>query len=613
MRRSLVFFLLFSLFLLVFVLSPLWTRFPGLPARAAALAASLLAGLAWAWWSSGALRLATGRRALLLHALPLLVLIPLAALLNAEALSAPIPWRGDEDNHIAFTWDIARALASRPWYLAAVLPVAVSAFLVPAMDRRVAFAALVLGCLAAWMGLQVRSEWVDGNPVHFWYHFLRYPILLNYQAAIPVFLHSLIPGAGHPEWPYRMLPLLSAAGLAWTGFHALGRRPLPVRAAAAAAVATLPLVRYYSSILYLEMPAVLCMTVVCFQASRLLRADPSSLVRLPAWYALLLVGFIKETTLPFLAAFACCRLAVRLPALRETGRSPGAGDGVRKAWDWKAGFHEARIQFCLALPLSLYLLYRFRFGSPRPYSLQLANLADPDLPLRLSRSLLEGFALLLPLALAGLALMVVRRKRAVPAFLVLTLVLGVAFHYLDDRHFIGYSRFNLFLLPGLLALAWEPLRLGAVRRPALTAACLAAATAVNLRLSPILSDGTKRPFWGVHGEDVGEHYYPYRDALAWLATRHPGEKARLAGLHYGYFSRFYLREGYPLEQVLAEPVDPADEPARLDRLLAAAERDGVQALLYHVPGDFRPPGNAHGYGNMKVFRNRAHALVLFSR
>lgn len=541
--RAALFSVLFGLFLLCFAFTPLWTRFPSPFARGAALACTLAAGALWAWLASGPLRLPALRRIAWLA--PILLF---AALLNLPALSASLPWRGDEDHHVVFAMDLAKAL---------------------------------------------RGHGLSLSESDYWFHVLRYPILLKYLTAVPVCLYSFLPDGLPPEIPYRLLPLLSAAVLAWLGFHFLRRHPLPLRLAAALSVLTLPLVRYYSSIFYLEMPAAACMAWVCFQAPSLLRAEPSRLARMPAWYALLLLGFLKETALPFLLAFLCVRLICRI-RLRP---SP---------W-WR----ELAVPACVLLPLALYLAYRSRFGDFRAPGLHHTNLFDLHLPVRLALSLWESFGPLLPLALAGAASLAARGRWAPLAFLSLACAGSAALHYLDDHNFIGYSRFNLFLLPGLLALAWEAVRRLQALRPRLAAPLLAAAVGMNVILSPVNADGSKRPFWGVYGVDVGEHYYPYRQALAFLEARHGGVRVRLTGHHYRYFAAFYTgRADWP-EQVLMEP--QADETAQVEAALAAAERDGVEAVLYQLRGEPPRLPAAHGYARARIFRNRAHALVLFSR
>jgi hypothetical protein len=608
LRPPLLFLPLYGIFLLCFVVTPLWNSLPGLPLKGAFLALSLAAGFLWAWCgvggrSGGGLRSPTA-----VDAGWFLLILLLLFFLERRALLASIPWRGDEEYHIRFTSHLAGLYASHPWY-----PLVLAGFLAlggffPVMNRKAIAAALLLGALAAMAGFRAHLDI---------YHVLRYPIFLKYLAAFPVYLSS---GFSHPfpETPFRLLPLLSGAGLAWVGFRAVsgyggyggyGRRRPAIPIAAGMVVATLPLLRYYNTYLYLEMPAVFCMSLVCFQAVPLLRAELGSLSRHSGWYALLLIGFIKETTLPFLAAFLCCRLLFRLPALGRGWRFWR----LRQFWwpsrPWR---EEAAVFFCVGFPLFLYLGYRLRAGISRGYIPEFSHAADAHLLLAMARSWWDSFGLLLPLAMAGALLAFRRRKWETLLFPGLAFILTAAFHLFDSDLYIGYSRFNLFLLPCLLALAWQALRCGAYRIPAATLAGLALLLAANIILSPVNADGSKKPHWGVYGTDVGDHAYPYREALLQLKQGGFGKRARLTGLYYPYPADFYLKPDQLPEQTLV--AQASGERALMDSLLAASDREGFAAVLYHVLGDSVPvPEDPHGYANTRVFRNQAHALVLFSR
>ncbi len=615
--RPLVFALLFSLFLLCFIVTPLWNTLPGLPLKAAFLALTLVSAFPWAWWGSGAegagppyLRSPTlgDLLTLLAMAIPIFVW-------NFPALSASIPWRGDEEYHILFAAQLADMVPGHLAHLAVLACFLAWAWRNPVMNRSVISATMIFGILAAFAG---RSAHLDI------YRVLRYPILLKYLTALPVYLSTLMPslsaipfgpGGPFPEIPYRLLPLLSGILLSWCGFRFLGRHPLPIRIGGALIIAGLPLVRYYQTLFYLEMPAVLCMTLVCFQAVPLLRADPKSLVRYPGWYALLLIGFLKETTLPFLAAFLCCRLLFQLSRLLQLSRPSRLASLPQRPFAWKAWAREAVVFFCVAFPLFLYLFYRLRLNTSRGYHPEASNLLDPRFLILVARSWWDSFGLLLPLSAAGAALLLRRRSRYKwPAlvFPCLAFFLVFLFHFLDGGLYVGYSRFNLFLLPALMALAWEALRYGAVRRPSLAVAALVLIFAANLALTPLNPDGSRKPNWGIYASEIGDHSYPYREALACVKREHAGEKIRLTGLYYPYATWFYLGpDGVPELSLVDKP---ADEGATLDSLLAASAAEGFADVLYHVIGDTVPAiVDVHGYGRRREFRNQAHVLVLFSR
>ncbi len=588
---------LFLAFLLQFVFSGFWMRVPGALLPAFLLAFTLASGLTWARWGSGSLRLPPLKR--LGWFLPILVLM---AVMDARALNAPVPWMGDEDFHILLPWTIAERIAAHPAMLTACLLPIACAWLPARRPRLVWGAALAMGLGVAAAGYFLRPDA---------YQMLRNPVLVKFLTAFPVFAYSSLLPAANPELPYRLLPWLSAAGIAWVVLRGLGRRAPMLGLGSALLILSLPLVRYYSTILYLEMPAVLGMTVACLNARSLLTRPLARLVESPAWYALLLIGFVKETTMPFLAAFLLSRWMGRLPALIGKARAAAReGQTAGGAWPWEEAWDEARIAACVGFPLFFYLVYRSALGDPRPFILNTGNLSDPTLPPRLARSLWDCFGILLFPAAAGAVLLAVRRKRILLSFYLSAMFLNAAMHFLDLPRYVGYSRFNLFLLPSLIALSLESLRFARLRFPVPAIAILALAVAADIRMSPINADGTKKPYWGVYGEDCGEHYYPYRDALRWIAANHPGQKALLTGNDYLYRARFYP-EGRALDQLLVNPKDTG--AVTLDTLLARSSREGYRVVLYHLRGGQPALRDAHGFGPPRVFRNQAHALLVFDR
>jgi hypothetical protein len=221
------------------------------------------------------------------------------------------------------------------------------------------------------------------------------------------------------------------------------------------------------------------------------------------------------------------------------------------------------------------------------------------------------------LALAGAAAAWRAGRRRRPAFLLAALGTDALFHFLDFRAYIGLSRYNLLLLPPLLALAWEAVNAFGDRfRPA-TGAGLAAILIVDLVLSPYHADGSRKAGWGVYGTDVGEHDYPYREALERLAAEYGNGRTLLAGAYYPYRTGFYLgKPDWPEQTLLPESAaldPPAAEAARMDSLLEASYRAGYAAVLYHVLGPVPAAPDPGPYRKIEVFRNQAHGLILFGR
>lgn len=563
------------------------------------LALTLASGFLWAWWGTGTWRARAGRDILWFP-----VLLGAMALMEGRALAASVPWRGDEDHHMLFTGHIAALIASHPAFLAVPILIGLAGLALSGRFAATAAMASGLGLVAAFSGYHTHLDE---------YFVLRYPIFLKYLTAVPVYLYSTLPGSPPPEIPYRILPLLASAATVWYAFLRLSHLPRWMRLLAALFLASLPLVRYYSTIFYLEMPAVLCMTVVLFNADTLLRSSLSTLIRSTGWYALLMLGFIKETTLPFLAAFLVCRLAFRWHEFRKSRASPRNAASTLQELPSHRGavFEEGRVVFCVFLPLAGYLFYRILLGDARPHPLIWGNLADPVLLGRLVRSFTDSFALLLPLAAAGIAIMA--RRGEWPALVLNLLVLSfvTVFHALDYPQYVGYGRFNLFLLPSLLRLAWSAVAAVAPRSMPFAAATLAMGVAVNVGISPIHSDGSKKCFWGVYGEDAGEHYYPYRQAFRWIEAHDPGTRIRMTGHDYLYYTRLYQDRGLKVEQILTPR--GGDAAANINAGLDLAARAEAPWVLYQIPSGIPDLPPTRDYALAKVFRNRSHVLLLYRK
>jgi hypothetical protein len=434
--QALIFLAFYGIFLLCFVLTPLWNSLSGLPQKGVMLASTSGLGMLWAWLAIGG-RLGDSRGL----KLPkwrvvgwFLFILALVGMLEFRAWASAIPWRGDEDFHVAFASHLADLLGSY-WHYPIILTVFLAwASRCNVVNTTVLVAAIGMLMLATWAGYRAHLDI---------YEMLRYPILIKYLTAAPVYFLGCFPSFPYPELPYRLLPLLSGAGLAWLGFRFLAPHSLPIRLGAAFIIATLPLVRYYDTLFYLEMPAVLCMALVCFQSGSLLRYEFRDLMQLPGWYALLLIGFIKETSLPFLAAFLLCRFVFRItPISKHSFR--------RDLW-----LQEVSVYFCVVFPLALYLFYRGQLGIFRGYHPHPANLADLSLFLILLQSWWDSFGLLLPTALVGVLVTLCRRgwRCAEIIFPSVAFSFIAAFHFLDSPLYTGYSRVNIFIMPGINKLA----------------------------------------------------------------------------------------------------------------------------------------------------------------
>ena len=372
------------------------------------------------------------------------------------------------------------------------------------------------------------------------------------------------------------------------------------------AIITLPLVYYYSSILYIELPAIVLMTVVCFNLQSLLQDDFTKLQQNPAWYALILIGFIKETTILFLLCFVFWRLIAFLK--RQIADSKFKGPDF---------LQEVKVALAVLLPAILYLFLRSFQTRNRSFSPDLGNLVNPDVLRAIGQSLIDQMGLFLILFLVGSFLLLLKKEYLVFGFFV-SIFLFYPFFFAVDvarAQYAGYSRFNLYILPPVLVASGVFIGELTAKKKMLSLVLAGMLILVNLWMSPINLDGTKKPLWGVYLADTSEHYYPYRKALEWLKTNHPSDRILFTGMHYPYISfAFYFSKLHwePDHEIrLTQKTD--DQTAAISEALAQAEAANFDVVLYQIAGNEIPQiADSHNFVEEKIIKNDAHTLIIFS-
>ncbi len=558
---------------LAFLAAPYWSTVPSVGGQIAGLVLLMAATLAWSWAAAGPIvwRPPAPDRWRDAAWIALIVIV-----VNGRALGADIPWWGDEDYHIMQIVHLCETMAP-VWVLTVGVIVGLVAWgrLEHPGDAR----GLTLAVLAVAVVGGAAHPHLDGSV-------LRYPYFTRWlQGAL---VQGVYPWGTlfFREAHFRLVPLLSAVAFGALAAAQLSAAPRHLRVAFGALMVTIPTVLYYTTTLALEMPALVAMTIVGFAAGTLLRASPAEVRSHPAWLALLAVGFIKETVVPLLAAYAGCRL---LLAARHW-RSP-------RAW-WE----EARLLAAVLAPLALYILYRRWGGVFREYEAARHQVFDLELWRTLGQSGWEQFGPLALLALPGLVIGWRRRGGGASVLLAVAIAAaGALFFIVDDARYVGYSRYNLVLLPAVFvaatwAFAWVAAR--APRAALLLAALLAGA---HYQLSPLLGDGAKRPGWGGSAGDVAEKYYPYRETLGALHATHRDTPIFFAGLGYPYYLDFYMRrfDWQPAGQVALGPFTPSE--AR-----RAASAAACTLVVYPLPTE----ADMDDVQALRVFRNQAHAIAI---
>lgn len=587
-----------SIYILGFVITPYWLLHKSVVEILFYLALTISVGLLWLLLSTDSLQFEFSSNDIKLF----LLLLAAAALLNYRALNSVLPFRGDEASHIERTLELASRLPILPSLAIMILFIA---FMLSGFKRQKW--AIIIGiftvlCVIFYFLGENLFDGMEQYPQFF----LRWPFINYWFFAVIPKLASPISSPYH-EVLYRIIPFLCMVGTAWVVQKKSGATSILSKSAWGFAVATIPLVFYYSSILYIEPPAVFLMTVACLDINHLLHRDSKAILRGPGWYALLLIGFIKETTIPFLFCFIAIRMIVQLRAWsKETFNGKADKTLIRLL----AG--EFGIIFSLLAPALLYMYFRVTLITARSYAPQISNLFDLSIYLVFIRSFMEQFGVFFFFFMGGCVLLL--RKKAFTSLFYYVSVITVIliFHTMDIKAFVGYSRFNLFILPVILAGSIEFITWAAKQKQYIGSLLILIAIGSNLLLSPVHLDGVKKAYWGNYLTDTGEHYYPYQEALVWLKNNHAKKRMLFTGMDFYYPFQFYWnkldwkprKDGIPSEGI-------PDETLAISSLLEKAERENYGIVVYRTIGENPVLPEETGEFRIQVIKNSAHTLLIF--
>ncbi len=593
-----------SFFALAYLASPYWMLPSSWWVRAAGLLFCLGTGVAWSRGIAADVSVPLPE-----SRLPgLLASVAILLWLAYPSLGLGIAYGGDEAMHI---WRVARlydgiaAAAERvcgPGVLRYHLPAIVwVVFAVAAVHRRAIARALsrvpshgrlaaVIAVMlaAACAGLLLAGAAGDVRSI------LRYPFVSKWLSVLPLLVVMPSPLA---EGPCRLLPFLATAALgAYWARRACGTSRLrtPVLLLL---VLTTPSLRYYSAVLYLEMPAVLLMTVVCLNAEPLLLRPVAELRHRGDWLCLVSIGFFKETVLPFLATFVCMRALARLADADLRGRSRG---DIWSRWLAPAG----GMALMVLLPLAVFLFFRETMGHIRPVAFHPEHLWDPVLYGTVVVSICEQAGGLLIPAAIGLVVLCRERRFLYLGFLLLAAGASILLHFVDSPLYIGYSRFNLFALPSVLALSVLGVRTCSGTRIALYPLLLLT-VGINLLQSPVAGDGGRREGWGTYAYDCSEQILPLREALERIDSYGTCSRLYVAGLANDYPFAFYLRRTSP-EVRVQDRADIEDSRRWISATFEQAGGCGADTVLVVTRRSSRVclPERETGYRRVRSVTNR---------
>jgi hypothetical protein len=248
--------------------------------------------------------------------------------------------------------------------------------------------------------------------------------------------------------------------------------------------------------------------------------------------------------------------------------------------------------------------------------MQLSNAFHLRSYLLFAFALVEQCGVLLFLAAAGFVLF--WKKNRLIFMVLLALFFAQFFFFMVDGIYIGFARWNLFLLPVIIFAAFAFLTAAPN-----TYRVIAAITvfAVNFLLCPFAFDGTRFSNWATPGLNLGEQIYPYDQALAWLSREGRTRYLIIAGHDYPYYGLdFYLGKYRFYPQVVARefPRDGFDAAQEITyarsffQWYSKTKKPQAFTILYHSINEINPAGLAAPYGLkvVKKFSNSQHSLYI---
>ncbi len=601
-------FFLFIIFTIGFIATPYWQVPDTRLEKISLLGVTMVGGIIWPLISSGRCQLQIKKMDILLF----LSIVLAAGILNYLTIQSVIPWRGDEDVHIGRT--LLPLQIIKPGVILIFFGVFLLIGLVSKKKPMISLViTIIMLLIIVYLHIQYKPLIKPDQRFLFRYPFFNYWLYM----VIPTIFSIL--SKEYLEILYRIIPLLSSAGIAFL-FAEKIQKPsrFPVVILWVFAVLTMPLIYYYSSIYYLEPLAVFLMCIVAVDIDRLVTAELSEIKTIPAWYALILVGFIKETTIIFIFCLLVIRWLYQLRLMSSDGilqkKNPNS-----KPSNKTIILNEFSITFSIFFPLALYLYFRvFIGGIGRQIAFNIVNLFRLDTYQVFLRAFFDQFGFFIILWVTGIILFFCQKKFIQAAFALSLGCLVPLFYALDQWIYIGYSRFNLFMVPAILLAATSVIQWLNTKKNYFVYLVLVITITTNIIISPINMDGTKKPYWGNYNYDTSEHYYPFDAAFKYLKQKEVNN-IFLTGMTYPYYYKFYLSK-YDLTVKVKEKVAPTNEVMSLEDAVTYATTKEYDAVIYPILKVISQPDNDQeieiekeisGY-KIQKFCNQAHCLLVLT-
>ncbi len=552
--------ILFFIFALAYIFTPYWIIPQNMLINTILFIILAISGTIWAYYSSGKLNIKSNLN--LKHYIWFAIIFLTIYIIQYNALNSSITSTGDESTHITgakiiteFVLQIFRlisniALSHKIIILLNILVIlGISLILwiylrkkfnkfknIQALTwKRIIIAifsvAIVGTYLIVYMYKNFFYQYIDD--------FLRYPFIVKFFQVIAIFPDQ------YNITLYRIIPFLSIIILSWMLFYKLTiilknafKKSIITNILAyllTISITTIPIVYYYNSIVYIEMPMILLMTIVVLDIKTIITKEYTELITNPSWYALILLGFIKETAIIVIVPIIIARgyyKNIYLPYLSNnkiTKKSLANKvlESIKKILPKEIG-----IYLLIILPIVTYLFFRIFFGNPRPYGGEIYNTLNILSYSSFLKGLIIDFGIILIIALIGFIILL--KKDKIKAYSILFISTFISLFFICDMFiYIGYSRWNLFFVPIVIVLSITSIEfvisitkkyrnnkksIGKYITLLLIIGVIIVSLISNIILMPIYIDGSRKN-WGCVNCNYGDRTYPYTTTFSSLINQ----------------------------------------------------------------------------------------------
>ncbi len=398
----------------------------------------------------------------------------------------------------------------------------------------------------------------------------------------------------------RFLPIFSLFLLGMTLVSDWRARKLPVVVTVVSVLAmlTVPDLMFHGTIVYLELPAIMLAVIMLLDCKKLLSLPYPRVCCRPSWFAIVFLGFTKETAFPMLLAFVAVRVLFRCLDLRR--------DSVKDMRGFVYG--EVLVAVAACLPAVLYMLIRSLSGA-RPYGAHFLNLFDITLLHQFVSSLGVQFGALLLPAVWGVYLQI-RRKQWRQLTLAGLIFVGMSVFFMgENEQYIGMARFNLLLLPPLIFWAWEGLMDLFKIRFSLGVLAVLLVILCNIVLSPVDSYGRRMP-WG----KTEEFWYDFPKAFKYIRNRNENATIMMGNMATPY-NVFLAKKfmNWENNNIFRKFYKQPDKDRELLQTLVDVKKYGLEYVIFRWQGEKCPLNRLEypGFKLLKDFPCRGGGLLLY--